>query len=432
MHPEHELPRESTVRRLGANLTLRMFLILGLAPYILYSARQGVAAGYARQNSAAAMEHAQRWDRSNPQVSNSFGTLVHMYGDGADPARIVHLYETAAGLSPHNAQYWADLAAAYEWAGQPSSALAAFQRAEQLFPNSTDIHWKLANFYARQGQADEVLRSLQRVLALGGISRSEVFQLASALTRDSAAIMNILPSQGSALLDYLNFSISNGDIAAAEDAWQHLLQANVPFSLHDSFPYLDALIHHGEIAELQSTWAMLARRFPAELGASTNGDQLIWNGSFEREPVNGGRDWRVIEAEGAEVIVDTDHPYQGSRALRIDFDGTANPYYCHVFEYVPVRPGTRYRLSAYLRVNGVTTESGPSFEIYDGYDMKKLFISSRGLTGTSDWVRQELVFKTPAYTKLLVVRLARPPSQRIANLIAGSVWIDDVQLHAIE
>lgn len=415
-----------------AALALRAFVILGLVAQVFYAAHQGIGAWYARQNSASAMEDALRWDATNPQISNSFGTLIHMYADGGDPARIVGLYEAAARSSPYNAQYSVDLASAYEWAGRPWDALIAFRRAQELFPNSTDVHWRLANFYARQGQTNEVLHSLQKVLELGGISRSEVFQLAFASSHNSELILKIIPLRTSALLDYLDFCIGNNDIGAAERTWEYMLRSNEPFSLHDSFAYLDALIHHRQIAELQSTWASLARRFPTELGAATNDSQIIWNGSFEHQPVGGGLDWRIAEVQGAQVSLDSEQAQQGPHTLRIDFDATANPYYCHVFQYVPVRPGARYRFSGRLRTSGITTESGPTFEIYDAYDMKKLFVSGHGVVGTSEWQRQELVFKTPSDTDLLVIRVARPPSQRIANLIGGSVWIDDLQLRQIE
>jgi len=48
--------------------------------------------------------------------------------------------------------------------------------------------------------------------------------------------------------------------------------------------------------------------------------------------------------------------------------------------------------------------------------------------GTSGWSSQHLEFKTTADTRLLIVRVARPLSEKLDNLIGGTVWIDRVSL----
>jgi hypothetical protein len=84
--------------------------------------------------------------------------------------------------------------------------------------------------------------------------------------------------------------------------------------------------------------------------------------------------------------------------------------------------------SAYMRALGITTDSGPTFEIYDAYDVKKLFLSGDGVTGTYGWSAQQFEFKTKPNTELLIVRVARRPSLKLANKIGGTVWIDKVTL----
>jgi hypothetical protein len=79
-------------------------------------------------------------------------------------------------------------------------------------------------------------------------------------------------------------------------------------------------------------------------------------------------------------------------------------------------------------VKGITTESGPGFEIFDAYDMKKLFASGKGLVGSSEWSAQQLDFTTPAGTDMLIVRVGRRPSEKIANKIGGTVWVDNIEL----
>lgn len=407
----------------------RVALLVGLAYCGYLAGRQGISAWYARQSSSDALECALRWNPANPQTFDDFGTLVHMYADGGSRDKIIGSYEAATRLSPEHAQYWSDLGAAYDWAGRENEALAAFRNAQQLFPNSPEINWRVANFYVRQGKTMEALRSLRKVLAGEGMARREVFVLAAMATHNNQAILTeALPPQSSVLVDYLHFRTQNGDIDAAEEVWHRLLELNLAFPLREALPYLDGLIRHRKLAELQEAWLSLSARFPAEISPRQKETNLIVNGNFEHQILNGGFDWRVVPVNGAAVSLDGENRLEAARSLRIDFDSTENPYYWHVYQYVRVEPGTRYHFSGYMRVKGITSDSGPAFEIYDAYDMKNLFLSGEGRTGTSDWSQQQFHFKTTPNTDLLVVRVSRRPSQKLANKIGGTVWVDKISL----
>jgi hypothetical protein len=128
------------------------------------------------------------------------------------------------------------------------------------------------------------------------------------------------------------------------------------------------------------------------------------------------------------VSVDYQDFAEGSRALRIKFSGTRNLDYGHVYQYVAVQPNTRYRFSGAIRVKGVTTDSGPRFQVFDAFDMGKLFQSTESMVGTSGWSSQQIEFKTKSDTHLLIVRVARVPSGKLDNQIGGTAWIDRVSL----
>jgi hypothetical protein len=203
---------------------------------------------------------------------------------------------------------------------------------------------------------------------------------------------------------------------------------NLPFDFRQASPYLDALIQHRQLAEAADAWSVLAGRFPGRMRGHTTDANLITNGSFESEILNMGFDWRVVPVEGAVVSVDSLQSVEGARSLRIEFDGTRNLDYWQLFQFVPVKPGTRYKFSGYMRLKGITTDSGPRFELYDGYEMGDLFVSTKNMIRTSDWSVQQLEFETKLNTRLLIVRMARPPSRKFDNQIAGTVWIDHVSL----
>jgi hypothetical protein len=240
----------------------------------------------------------------------------------------------------------------------------------------------------------------------------------------------MLPPQAPVFFEYLNFRIEKDDIAGAEEVWARILQLNLPFDFRTAFPYFDALIQHREPRQLTETWSALAERFPAQIRPRASGSDLVTNGGFEFDILNGGFDWRVTPTEGAVVSLDSVGAFEGARALRITFDGSRNIDYGHVFQYVPVEANTRYRFSSHIRVQGITTDSGPRLQVCDAYNMGHLFAATGNLVGTSGWSEQHAEFTTSADTRLLLVRVIRSVSNKLDNRIGGAVWIDDVRLNA--
>jgi hypothetical protein len=71
-------------------------------------------------------------------------------------------------------------------------------------------------------------------------------------------------------------------------------------------------------------------------------------------------------------------------------------------------------------------------EVRDFYDPAMLDKFSEDLTGTTPgWIPLNVEFKTGPKTELIVVALARLPSRKLDNLIAGGVWLDDVRLTSV-
>jgi len=403
-------------------------LVVCLLFCMYLAVRRGVGAWYFRQGAPDAIQAAMNWDPGNARYDDAMGTLLHLYASGGNSKEIVELYRTATHLSPYEAQFWEDLGESEDWAGDSAEAEADLQHARRLFPNSPEINWRLANFYVRAGRSSAALESLQKVLAGDPALHRSAFALAARATDDSRAIVGMLPVEAPIFFDYLNFQIDRGDFSAAQEAWARILELNLPFDLSDGFPYLDALIQHKNLPALQDAWAALSQRFPARIGARAPDLNLVTNGTFVYDIVNGGLDWRIIPSEGAVVALEN---LQGGRALRITFDGSRNLDYGQVFQYVPVQPNTRYAFAGRMRVQGITTDSGPRFQIRDGYKLERQFAATENLVGTTVWVEERAEFRTGPDTRLLLISVARPESEKFESKIAGSVWIDDVNLSKI-
>jgi len=176
--------------------------VVALVYCVYLAARRGIGAWLFQKNSPAAIQSAIKWDPANPQYYDALAGVIHYFSANAAPEEIVRLDENATRLSPYNAQYWADLGAAREWAGRSQEAAEAFDRAQQLFPNSPGINWRVANFDVRSHKVTEGLRALQRVLLGGSVAPRDVFALATRATGNDQVILALaLPPRAPVTLD---------------------------------------------------------------------------------------------------------------------------------------------------------------------------------------------------------------------------------------
>jgi hypothetical protein len=120
--------------------------------------------------------------------------------------------------------------------------------------------------------------------------------------------------------------------------------------------------------------------------------------------------------------------HSGQWSLRIDFRGKENLNYSHVSQTVCVRPGP-LRFQAYVRTEGITTDQGVGFRVFDPESPARLDARTAQLSGDSDWRPLELAFVVPPETRLLVVQVRRLPSLKFDNKIAGTAWVDDAVLN---
>lgn len=437
----HGLPaRWRTVRLIMLHRVWRYILIAAILPLLVLATHAGVAAYFLRKNSPQAVQQAMAWEPWNPVYAATLGNLLHLYGDSADPQAVTRLYQRALQLSPYDATYCMNVAQAHEWAGRADLAAQYFSQAQRLFPNSPDVNWKAANFFVRRGRSEEALPALQRVLAAGTLAPNPIFSLlAGARIAESTVADRVLPRDPSAYVAYLNFLVDRGDWGGAQLLWPRLLalpeppSARTPLSVEQAFHYLDALIRAQDVDTALSAWSALHKKFPDRVPQPPSETNLVSNGDFQGDIVNGGFDWRILPRPGALVSQETARgPGGGGRELRIEFDGTQNPAYDAVLQFVPVKPNRNYQFFSRMRADALTTDSGVSLQVVDAYDMNKQLGATEALTGSTAWSEHTFRFTTGPHTRLLVVRVLRMPSQKFDRKISGSFALSEVRLVSAE
>jgi len=218
---------------------------------------------------------------------------------------------------------------------------------------------------------------------------------------------------------------------------------SAPLSLADVNPYLDHLIQSGRQREAVTVWSDLERfgvvampdhapredtGSPAHTAAES---QLVFNGGFERNPLNAGFDWRY-NPEPFVSVSRSNVAHGGADSLRIEFTGDRNQDYEPVFEIVPVEPGGSYALSAFVRSQSITSDTGPRLRVRDVECSSApcLDVSSADVTSTTPWHATTLDFSAGSRTRFVQLSIWRPRSRGYPAEISGAFWVDDVSIVA--
>jgi hypothetical protein len=239
----------------------------------------------------------------------------------------------------------------------------------------------------------------------------------------------LIPQDLPAEFSYLNFLISSKRLSESHAVWKRILSTPGRIQPQQASGYIDSLISNRLPSEASNVWDDLQKKGVITYTAGSSDHDLITNGNFEDEMLRMGFAWRIDPVKGVYAGLDTSTYRSPGHALLVQFSGKQNLDYTQVYQYVIVKPATSYRLQAYMKTDGITTDSGPRLEIRDAYDPTALDKATVNMTGSSEgWTDLLLDFNTGPKTDLVEVSLTRLPSQKLDNLIAGKVWLDDVRI----
>jgi hypothetical protein len=365
--------------------------------------------------------NAEAWDRIGEALEANF--------DNARPETARSFFERSVKINPRSSNDWMDLAQAYEAAGNVVQAKAAYENAKEDYPISAEVSWKYGNFLLRQGQTSEGLQEVHQALVRDPQFVPLALSRIWILEPDVDVILrDVLPAGQKARFQALDFFASSHEDAAALNTWETIVDMarTKPIDIHDAFGFLQVLITTDQAPTAERIWreALAASHWPDAV--PTDGS-LIWNGGFEDPIVNGGLDWRLEQASGAYISIDSDVHHSGEKSLRVDFTGGMNLDFAGVHQIVPVEPSTQYMFQSFIRTDSISTDSGLRFEIVDLND-NEVDVMTPDLTKTNPWTPVRTEVTTGKNTHFLDVRLRRLPSRLFDNELSGTVWVDDVSL----
>lgn len=185
------------------------------------------------------------------------------------------------------------------------------------------------------------------------------------------------------------------------------------------FPF--ALYHQHFGTELIES-AVDCERFETDGGwgvaaASGEGSRFQWIG----KPVVLSGDWKVGPCEGVNVAGNGD-------TLEVEFGaGAGDVNFYHARKFLPAKPRTSYRLSAWIRTENLKGSKGASFQIGDarGWVATQSCSMTPEVSGTKDWTKVEADYATLASTQEIEV-IARRVSG--GGPVTGQAWYRGLEL----
>lgn len=413
-----QIDLRSPVRRL---VFTGICLVIGGA-YLMFTGRAFWAAHLAAQPGLPEIETAIRLEPSSAEYPAILARNLALSMTTLDQA--IANFRLAVKLNPYQSSYWLDLAGAYQLAGQTDQQAQAVERAATADPTTPHVAWEAANFFLLQGNVAKALPYFYTVLANDPDATDSTLQICWRASGDPDEIFeHALPRRPDLYLSFLRLLVAKQDITSANTAWARLIGLHQPFPAQRALPYFRLLLAAQQVSQAASAWEQLTQSDEELRSYLPLAANLVVNGGFEENLLNGGFDWWYEPNPHAKLAIDTDQFYSGTRSLSVTFDGR-NAADAGIAEFIPVKPGTEYEFSAYAKTEDIDSASGPRFVVRDAYTLSA-YVVTDDLLGSNPWHQQKARFHTGPNTNLVFVKIARDPAQ---PLIRGKLWVDDVKL----
>ncbi len=390
--------------RLGCFLGL-----LGLATLQLFIALQEQTEYSGTGSSAATLEYLR-----SPYLLTWHAKRLQLIE--GETTRAEEMFKRALVNNPVFIPAWLGLAELDNDQGRKAESQAILDYVDQL---STDIQrwrWEKALLAYQLGRIDILSRDLSYIIEkIPGKSRQSALKLAFAIWDDPWELLDKVGEQN--ILHLFNYANQTKEIETTLKFWPHIEKMGVAANKNATFAFLDGLIGHGEMAMATKIWKKYF-----------NTNLLLHDGSFQEEPLNTAFGWRVGKPKGSNWRIEQSTGKDRFQAIRLHFSGTENIAYSHLSQIVPLEPARKYQLTGRLKTAKLTTDQRPYLEVV-GYKCTIPQARSEMMDETRAWTSFTLSFSVSEDCRAVLLRLRRDPSKRLDNLLAGDLWLRDLEIH---
>jgi hypothetical protein len=389
--------------------------------YVVLAGKEFVASAFAARTELSSLQHAVRLSPGNADYRHRLGRYQAFVS--GDPQAAIDSFRGAVAIDPYDAHYWFDLAAAYQVTGDINGQRAALDRALQAEPTAPDVAWEAANFFLIDGDIDRALREFSVVIANDVELADASLQACWRVRPDTEALLrDVVPARPDSLLNFLSLLESKHETDGAIKTWDRLSQLHQKFENRHLYDYVHYLIGMHRPDAAMTAWEESADT----LGLSAylpSDDNLIVNGDFSLDVLNGGFDWTYVNRVGVKPLIDPSDFRQGQRSLSLTFEGPGI-YDAGIQQLIPVHGAMAYDFSAYYKSADFEGAGGPQIVLRDAYTGTPLYVSDT-LNDSDFWKEVHSQITTPSGTTLLALAIERFPA---GSPIRGKLWLDDFEL----
>ncbi len=348
----------------------------------------------------------------------------------SDSKQAIAYLKRATEVDPGYDRLWMELAESEESAGQFAAAKDDFENGRDAHPTSADVRWRFGNYLVRQGDREWGFNEIQKALSDDPTLTQNAITVCWEASHSVPELLSIAPENSGAFYGAaLNFFLNRAEVSDALQVWNRIAGSGEYFAMDGAIPLVNALVNQGDADAASKAWAEAIKVSGWEHDTNAAGS-LVFNGGFENDIANGGLGWQEIPIPGAVFTIDETAPHSGKQSLKIVFDGSSNIAFANLQQAIPVKPNQKYEFSAFIKTEGLTTDSGIQFDLRDSKHAATVHASTRALIGTSAWTQLQTQITAGAETHFLTIALTREASSKLDNKFAGTVWIDDVSLRA--
>lgn len=405
-----------------ARKTLALAVCALMATAFAALAATELLAGYlANRADLASLQRAVRLEPRNADYRFRLGRYLTLAQ--SSPETVLQSYKAAVDLDPHRSRYWLGLAAAYETTGDREAQQDALEHAIAADPTTPDVAWEAANLYLVRGQTEKALREFRVVLENDSSLTPAALRLCWRISPSVEPLLaSVIPPSSQVYFAFLDLLTANQETIAAARVWMQLAQLRQPLEQRRVLEYLRYLIGRREVDQARLVWQQAAD-LSGLAAYQPSPANLVINGDFSLDVLNGGFDWTYEKLPSVSLALDPTQSHSGHRSLSISFDGPGIED-TGIRQLIPVEPNTAYDFSAYFKSENIQGAGGPRFAIQDAYS-ENLYLASEDLKDVDFWKQVNGTFTTGPGTKLVALRIQRVP---LGSPIKGRLWIDGVRL----
>jgi hypothetical protein len=319
---------------------------------------------------------------------------------------------------PADPYVWCNYADALVTNGHLDQASAAFDHAMTLGPNLPPVLIRAGYFDFTHGQLGRGLVISNRILVQTDDLDAVLFSYLQYFGQGTATLLGTaIPTSVRPARAWAAWIARNGSEGDARETWAWTLHNHLTDE-NTALDFSRTLWERQFYRTAQELW--LEWLGPA--GSDYPARELIFNREFAQAPNSSPFDWTIPAQRSIEI--------SRGQGLKVRFEGGENVE-LNIQQSVVVNPG-RYRFSAEIESEDLTTDQRPFFHIFDPGNLARLDIKTPQISGHTARSKTDLEFTVAPDTQVLIIQLERRASERFDNKIQGTLHVHGVSLVPID